>query len=270
MTALLESVIPDSIDPVEAYRCWTLENGKLQSLNGGGVGQVWTPGAALAAKCNANHGERYEWRIVRCGMSREKAEASLAKHRQDIADMGSYYWSGSAYRGSLRPDVPAVEPPDGYGFHMLIEKHAAPNETCSCGIYAASTENGVPAGGNVYGKVNLWGKVVPGEKGYRAEFAYPSEFRVAAGLADDESLKAFGIPIIVDDSVTAKEVGSAVLSLKTNMAAFNSSMSTISGAMLSFGSDPNRSLRRRMLWSCWINCAFAAVNIALVGVHFLG
>ena len=57
----------------------------------------------------------------------------------------------------------------------------APHLTCTCGIYAykekprllreiGKTNSGLRL---VYGEINLWGKVIEHEDGYRAQFGYP-------------------------------------------------------------------------------------------------
>lgn len=55
-----------------------------------------------------------------------------------------------------------------------------PFENCSCGIYAFNSIESLinqrrQTGGIhvIFGKVSLWGKVIPHKFGYRAEFAYP-------------------------------------------------------------------------------------------------
>ncbi len=64
-------------------------------------------------------------------------------------------------------------------------RHAPPGERCSCGIYAADSLTHLQDMGYngfefteettvVIGEVKLWGKVVAGTQGWRAEFAYPS------------------------------------------------------------------------------------------------
>jgi hypothetical protein len=58
-------------------------------------------------------------------------------------------------------------------------RHAAPLEGCSCGWYAMRTLEGFVhdfIGGYTYsadvaGKVAMWGKVIEGERGYRAQYA---------------------------------------------------------------------------------------------------
>lgn len=263
MSALLEAIIPDSIEPVEAFRCWTLRDDGLRSLNGGGVGETWTPGEPLAAKCNANHGQQFEWRIVRSGKSREAAEQALAEHRHMYA--GSMYSFGGHIQG-FWPSVPAVEPPAGYGFEIAVVRHEAPDEDCTCGIYAAIDDKGVPDSGNVYGKVKLWGKVVPGEKGYRAQYAYPTEFRVAPKFVDHPALLAFGVPIIADEKLSTK----AEIQMKASAAAFGSAMSSMSASIgsvsFAFGSQ-RRPLWKRILVSPWTMGLVAVANLASIGVN---
>jgi len=57
----------------------------------------------------------------------------------------------------------------------------APHLTCMCGIYAYKEKprllreirNIYPGLRLVYGEINLWGKVIEHEDGYRAQFGYP-------------------------------------------------------------------------------------------------
>jgi hypothetical protein len=94
--------------------------------------------------------------------------------------------------------------------------HCAPDEECECGIYAArspdtlapyldSTYTGRAAVGRVLGRVRLWGKVIVGERGWRAEHAYPHAIYVPDRLAPRQEayealdvtagLRDFGIPV---------------------------------------------------------------------------
>lgn len=59
-------------------------------------------------------------------------------------------------------------------------RRRAPADGCRCGIYAASDLETLRrlvhpglAGPLAVGEVSLWGRVVPGERGYRAQSAYP-------------------------------------------------------------------------------------------------
>lgn len=51
----------------------------------------------------------------------------------------------------------------------------APRVGCSCGIYALKNPDELTG---VFGEVSLWGRVVQGSKGYRAQFAYPRKLWV--------------------------------------------------------------------------------------------
>lgn len=53
----------------------------------------------------------------------------------------------------------------------------APARGCSCGIYALN--HPAPWQG-VFGEVNLWGRVLQGSKGWRAQYAYPKRLWVSA------------------------------------------------------------------------------------------
>jgi hypothetical protein len=131
--------IPDSIEPIVAYRSWLIM-GHVEELRSHCL-DPWTPGVPLKARCR--------------------------------------------YRDHALP---------------LGDNHHSPVESCTCGIYAAKEEDikrVVPIG-HVYGEVYLWGKVVEGKKGYRAEFAYPKQFFVKTKDAKKMvSQMGFGVPITV-------------------------------------------------------------------------
>jgi hypothetical protein len=82
-------------------------------------------------------------------------------------------------------------------------RHDAPTETCTCGVYAVpfqlirkfALRDGLPPGRSLaIGTVSLWGEVIECERGWRAQFAYPSRIfmphvsphaeEYAAGLED--------------------------------------------------------------------------------------
>ena len=90
--------------------------------------------------------------------------------------------------------------------------HDAPQENCTCGIYAAKTLHHFRSAGyeryGVHGEVHLWGKVVEHELGYRAQFAYPKTFVLPPETLPFSSapiqgrlrgLVAYGINIFVAD-----------------------------------------------------------------------
>jgi hypothetical protein len=72
-----------------------------------------------------------------------------------------------------------------------IARHSAPAEDCGCGIYAFSGFAALTAylescavgwgpAGLVIGEVNLWGRVVECERGFRAQLAYPASLYIPA------------------------------------------------------------------------------------------
>ena len=76
------------------------------------------------------------------------------------------------------------EPYSTIGTSVLRKDHSeqqAPHLTCMCGIYAYKEKprllreiRNIYSGLRlVYGEINLWGKVIEHEDGYRAQFGYP-------------------------------------------------------------------------------------------------
>jgi hypothetical protein len=88
------------------------------------------------------------------------------------------------------------------------DPHRAPGEACTCGIYATRTLDrlrGHPFLGlrrGVVGEVALWGKVIPGTNGYRAESAYPKRLMVFERTARTnhtlmDELASYGVSVEV-------------------------------------------------------------------------
>lgn len=65
------------------------------------------------------------------------------------------------------------------------KQHVPPADACTCGIYALSEQEGFPyyaydgPAYAVYGQVYLWGEIIRGTKGYRAQYAYPKALHLA-------------------------------------------------------------------------------------------
>lgn len=92
--------------------------------------------------------------------------------------------------------------------HKGYEAHPVPVQSCSCGLYSAKTLEHLqsmnyhrydPDAGSVavVGSVSLWGKVIEGTQGWRAQFGYPRElfvpfeaFRLVKPLTE-----AYGVPV---------------------------------------------------------------------------
>ena len=117
---------------------------------------------------------------------------------------GDYFWT---------PRVPMeAECPKG--------KDHVPGEDCSCGLYSAKTRAHLQgmayhrydakASGlfHVIGEVALWGKVIEGTQGWRAQFGYPRELFLpfeAWALAKPLT-EAYGIPVRLNNILANEEV----------------------------------------------------------------
>jgi hypothetical protein len=91
--------------------------------------------------------------------------------------------------------------------------HDAPVSTCTCGIYAGKNlEHLVEinyAGMGIHGEVDLWGRVMECELGYRAQYAYPKYFVVPPWLLNDLSKAEMQVALLsrfdVDIYVAAEQ-----------------------------------------------------------------
>jgi hypothetical protein len=64
------------------------------------------------------------------------------------------------------------------GFSSLDQDHVVPGVDCNCGFAALNAWTVAPNNsfGGVVGKVDLWGRIIIGDKGYRAQYAKPASF----------------------------------------------------------------------------------------------
>jgi hypothetical protein len=81
-------------------------------------------------------------------------------------------------------------------------KHRPPYQRCGCGVYALKSleilRRSSYFNGECFGQVALWGKVIEGEDGYRAEFAYPKALYVSyLNYRLVEPLSVYGVPVRV-------------------------------------------------------------------------
>ncbi|HEY4934494.1 MAG TPA: hypothetical protein VII23_23250 [Terriglobales bacterium] len=92
----------------------------------------------------------------------------------------------------------------------LRKHHSPPHNGCTCGIYAAKsvrhlTDIGFMRFGEVFGEVNLWGKIWDHRFGYRAQFAYPKTIVLPSQMVPKidevesrlETLIAYGADIFI-------------------------------------------------------------------------
>ncbi len=140
------SLVPDMIEPIVGWRTWNAQGYKNQTLLGSLVwNEIWQPGRVMQAEC------------VRQARSLEGCCC------------GKYFLS----------QIPLG---------------------CTCGIYAHRTYQQLLAArpndkefyryplwssAIIHGEVNLWGRVIQGKKGYRAQYAYPKKLFVHAYIPKD-------------------------------------------------------------------------------------
>jgi hypothetical protein len=92
----------------------------------------------------------------------------------------------------------------GYG----ARPHTSPGTDCTCGLYASRNLERLRGQilfglrRMVVGEVSLWGSVIPGQHGYRAQYAYPKRLCVFERVADADpavvlALADYGVPVEV-------------------------------------------------------------------------
>jgi hypothetical protein len=279
-------VVPDGIEPQVKWRTWLWSSpGALMSHNQ----KIWSPGIELKAECTIHQAE-YVWSVMasnRGGMTSPK-EILVWTDRLGYGPPGD------------------ICLPDGLGWGILPVPHEAPVESCACGIYAADTIASCPRG-QVYGTVKLWGKIVLGTKGSRAEFAYPDELWVPARMKNDPAILAYGVPVHAIDvqnatDKIAAEIASSVLRRQVKPQSSKPKQKTVAVPVVSptgaitpssgSGASPNvlaadvilkaaaetqaeaeqqlaRSKRhnRVLKWAIGLNAVCALANISLATVH---
>ena len=90
--------------------------------------------------------------------------------------------------------------------------HAAPNAQCGCGVYAhksrqAALEHARGLDRAVVGEVELWGKIVEHEHGYRAQYARPHALwlpLVPDAPSTNLALHHYGLPVGMYDTQTGR------------------------------------------------------------------
>jgi hypothetical protein len=116
-----------------------------------------------------------------------------------------------------------------------LPEHDAPDERCTCGIYATRTARAAAAYARaagvrsdtvhrVAGRVSLWGTVIECEGGWRAAQAYPAALFVPTGRGRlrlrrrlpaarrpvaqvARGLRGYGVPVEIVDAATWQELG---------------------------------------------------------------
>lgn len=97
--------------------------------------------------------------------------------------------------------------------HPDKDRHPLPVLNCGCGLYSAKSRNHLLSMGYqaydadsrpvVIGSVNLWGRIVEGTQGWRAEYGYPRELFVPFELwrLVEPLMEAYGVPVKLNNTL---------------------------------------------------------------------
>jgi hypothetical protein len=157
-SAGLTGEAPDLIEPILAWRCWTIDaRGNLGALNAGNSAtrsKLWPPRETPAAVCNGPGHERLP-------ATPTSIDVMIEHKRLMDTGMDATVAAQQAWNNAQPPSSP---------------REVVPVEGCRCGFYAALRLEDAqwPSGLYAYGIVALWGKVIEHEGGYRAQYAYPA------------------------------------------------------------------------------------------------
>jgi hypothetical protein len=179
-------IVPDGITPEIGWRAWTVVEKHLSSIN---RGATWPPKEALVAYCS--HGPEYRYIARRYG--RIVPTGRIEQHVDRAGMLVGGYSYGYETSGLLldpaHGPMPTVQLPEGWGYEVEACERDVPSESCQCGIYALRDRARLYCSpyyrqAEVVGAVSLWGKIIPGEDGYRAQFAYPLVLYTDSKLVD--------------------------------------------------------------------------------------
>jgi hypothetical protein len=134
------------------------------------------------------------WRVWRVGSDEGRPRLLSQAMQRHV------WWPHERARAVCYPNNslpwPVEAPPE-----QLPPAHRPPVKGCNCGFYALDSFQGIMqiwSSSFVLGRVQLWGKIIRGERGLRAEFAYPAELIWMETLAAKhlETLAGeYGVPL---------------------------------------------------------------------------
>lgn len=240
--------VPDMIEPIVAFRAWRVQQNGLGSMNQCALWPKRERMQAACPRSEPSIAYQPGWEVVpfrqeAFWLRDELLEGEqLVRHPSGVVGYTgpapayyhpqAYAMSAVAYVQGVQGPVSAPEPveiptrpsalilPTAWEFRIAHREimhppmhTASPVEECACGIYALKDRDmGSPyvTTGDAWGEVYLWGKVIEGEYGYRAQYAYPKSLEIHN--PDMEPLLAeYGVPITNVSAVqiaVSKAVGS--------------------------------------------------------------
>jgi hypothetical protein len=134
------------------------------------------------------------WRVWRVGSDEGRPRLLSQAMQRHV------WWPHERARAVCYPNNTLPWPPEAPR-EQLPPAHRPPVQGCNCGFYALDSFRaimGIWASDFVLGRVQLWGKIIRGERGLRAEFAYPAELIWMGGRAAKhlETLAGeYGVPL---------------------------------------------------------------------------
>lgn len=180
-----EIEIPDSIEPIVMWK--TLVVSPAGHLYSPSRGMPWLPKQRAEATCSKQWD--YGWEPVR-------GEVTIP---ENIDEQGMTFYATSSgqvpvyYTHPQTPPMPQVQLPNGLRWSWEPQPHQIVGDGCHCGIYAVdNAEACLSYGGGskrVICKISMWGRVVKGTSGARAQYAYPQSIEFASNLTNDELIK---------------------------------------------------------------------------------
>jgi hypothetical protein len=180
-----EIEIPDGIEPVIAWKALKYENGMLYSPS---YELAWPIKQRAEASCGNAHDYGWEPKPSHEANTPEETGYNFtAFHTTTVYTVVPSYYG----QASTQPQ-PRVELPDGLEWSWEAKPHIVAGDNCSCGIYAVdSAEACLPYAKDkcVICTIAMWGHVVPGSLGARAQYAYPQSIEFAMGLNSQELLR---------------------------------------------------------------------------------
>lgn len=168
-------VIPDKVTPEVGWRVWRAGNEKTGLMPVHTGSQPWKAGEPYVARCYASVTTPRAWIPTTIEEALETGETT---HRE--------FFGRPSVRREIVKRPPKVRLPRDmvYVWRETPVPHDPPEASCKCGIYATSDAERCAdqlVNGSVLGTTALWGKVVAGDHGYRAQFGYPTRLFVVSG-----------------------------------------------------------------------------------------
>lgn len=222
-------MVPDMIEPIVAWRVWQVNPDGLASVN---QGAHWPTRERMEARCSRSEPSTYNqigWEAVsskgetmwlRDALESEVLQMPFPGYNvaYGLGPTGVTYhpvatsYSSASTVISTVPDpveLPTVPSdlilPRGWEYRIGHREvvyppmhAAAPAEQCSCGLYALKARDmgsSYLSSAQAWGEVYLWGKVIEGDFGYRAQYAYPKNISIAVLGNGYDHLEQYGVPI---------------------------------------------------------------------------